>query len=108
MITLYLRGRLATSREAVEEFFARARTTYEAPGGITGRLQWSLDDPACFVEVFDYGDRAVYEADQVRVANDPAMRALLAEWHTHLDGPPVVESYQDAPARETIPELVDP
>lgn len=100
MITLYLRCRLATSREALEEFFAKARVTYETPGGITARLQWSLDDPACFVEVFDYRDRAVYDADQVRVAHDPVMRALLAEWHTHLDGPPVVESYEDVSTAE--------
>ena len=96
MITLYLRCRLATSREALEEFFSRARVTYEAPGGITARLQWGLDDPTSFVEVFDYADRAAYDADQVRVAEDPAMRALLAEWHTHLDGPPVVEAFEDA------------
>lgn len=100
MITLYLRCRLATSREALEEFFARARVTYEAPGGITARLQWSLDDPACFVEVFDYRDRAVYDADQVRVASDPAMRALLAEWRKHLDGPPAVEVFEGLTARE--------
>ncbi len=95
MISLYLRCRLATSREAVEEFFARALPTYEAPGGITGRLQWSLDDPACFVEVFEYETKDLYEADQVRVSNDPAMRALLSEWHTHLDGPPIVEAFED-------------
>lgn len=96
MVTLYLRCRLATSREALEEFFARARTTYEAPGGITASLQFGLDDPATFVEVFEYEDRASYDADQLRVAHDPAMRALIAEWHTHLDGPPVVEAYEDA------------
>lgn len=96
MITLYLRCRLATSREALEEFFARARPTYEAPGGITASLQWNLDDPASFVEVFAYQDRATYEADQVRVNDDPTMRALIAEWHTHLDGPPVVEAYKNA------------
>lgn len=94
MITLYLRCRLATSRPALEEFFARARVTYEAPGGISARLQWSLDDDASFVEVFDYVDRATYEADQVRVKQDPAMRALISEWHGHLAGPPVVEAYE--------------
>lgn len=96
MVTLYLRCRLATSRGALEEFFARARTTYEAPGGITARLQFGLDDPATFVEIFEYEDRACYDADQLRVAHDPAMRALIAEWHTHLDGPPVVEAYEDS------------
>jgi hypothetical protein len=95
VITLYLRCRLATSREALEEFFTRARPTYEEPGGITARLQWGLVDPTRFVEVFDYADRAVYDADQVRVAEDPVMRALLAEWHTHLDGPPVVEAFEE-------------
>lgn len=94
MITLYLRCRIATSRAALEEFFARARVTYEAPGGIAARLQWSLDDPDAFVEVFDYADRATYEADQVRVDEDPAMRALITEWHGHLAGPPVVEAYE--------------
>ncbi|MFZ2164765.1 MAG: hypothetical protein WAV45_04820 [Propionibacteriaceae bacterium] len=96
MITLYLRCRLATSREALEEFFFRARSTYEAPSGITACLQWNLDDPASFVEVFAYQDRATFEADQVRVNDDPAMRALIAEWHTHLDGPPLVEACEDA------------
>jgi hypothetical protein len=80
----------------VEEFFARARTTYEAPGGITARLQWSLTDATSFVEVFGYADRDTYEADQVRVAEDPALRALIAEWRTHLAGPPVVEAFEEA------------
>ncbi len=95
MITLYLRCRLAT-REALEEFFARATTTYEAPGGITAHLQWNVSDPSSFVEVFDYADRDTYETDQVRVAEDPAMRALIAEWHTHLAGPPSVEAFEEA------------
>ena len=96
MITLYLRCRLATTREALEEFFVRARVTYEAPGGITAKLQWSLTEPKSFVEVFEYADRATYDADQVRVTHDEAMRALIAEWHTHLDGPPIVEAYEGA------------
>ena len=96
MITLYLRCRLATTREALEEFFARARTTYEAPGAITARLQWSLTDATSFVEVFTYVDRDTYEADQLRVAEDPTMRALIAEWHTHIAGPPVVEAFEEA------------
>ena len=96
MITLYLRCRLATTREAVEEFFARARSTYEAPGGITAHLQWSLSDASSFVEVFEYTDRDTYDANQLRVAEDPATRALIAEWHTHLAAPPVVEPFQEA------------
>lgn len=96
MIALYLRCRLATTREALEEFFVRARTTYEAPGGITARLQWSLTDPLGFVEVFEYVDRDTYDADQVRVAQDPAMRALIAEWHGHLEGSPIVEAFAEA------------
>jgi len=46
--------------------------------------------------VFEYTDRDTYDADQLRVAEDPAMRALIAEWHTHLAAPPVVEPFQEA------------
>lgn len=95
MITLYLHGRVATSRQALEEFFARARVVYEAPDGIRARLQWNLDDPDAFVEVFEYRDRAVYEFDQQRVETDPAMLALLTEWRGHLAGPPQVSVYAD-------------
>lgn len=95
MITLYLHGRVATSPQALEEFFARARIVYEAPAGIRARLQWRIDDPTAFVEVFEYRDRAVYELDQQRVETDPAMLALLAEWRTHLAGPPEISVYAD-------------
>lgn len=95
MITLYLRGRVTTSRQALEEFFERARVVYEAPDGIQARLQWSLHDPDAFVEVFEYRDRTVYEFDQQRVETDPEMLALLAEWRGHLSGPPEVSVYAD-------------
>ena len=96
VITLYLHGRVRTSRADLEAFLVRARPTYEAPGGIRTRLQWALDDPAVFVEIMEYADRDTYDTDQVRVEQDPAMRALLAEWRTHLDGPPRVVAYQES------------
>ena len=46
--------------------------------------------------MFEYADRATYDVDQVRVAHEVEMLALIAEWHTHLDGPPVVEAYEGA------------
>lgn len=95
MITLYLHGRVSTSRPALEEFLRRARTVYEAPGGIRTRLQWDLREPEQFVEIMEYADRDVYEADQLRVEQDPAMRALIEEWHTHLAGPPRVEAFEE-------------
>ncbi|GCD19704.1 hypothetical protein CTKZ_12660 [Cellulomonas algicola] len=96
MFTLYLHGRLRTTRADLEAFLARARPVYEEPGGIRTRLQWSLDDPAVFVEIMEYADRATYDADQLRVEQDPAMRALLTEWRTHLDGAPRVVAYVEA------------
>ncbi|GEA82964.1 hypothetical protein GCM10009774_27510 [Cellulomonas gelida] len=95
MITLYLHGRAASDARSLEHFLARARPVYEAPGGIRVRLQWSLVEPGAFVEIMEYRDRLTYEADQVRVEQDPAMRALIDEWHTHLVGPPRVEAYED-------------
>ncbi|NNH05997.1 hypothetical protein [Cellulomonas fimi] len=100
MITLYLHGRVRTSRVDLEAFLRRARPTYEAPGGIRTRLQWRLDDPAEFVEIMEYADRATYDADQVRVEQDPAMRALLAQWRAHLDGPPRVEAFEESDLRD--------
>ncbi|WP_246247303.1 hypothetical protein [Cellulomonas septica] len=96
MITLYLHGRLRTTRADLEAFLARARPVYEEPGGIRTRLQWSLDDAAVFVEIMEYADRATYDADQLRVEQDPTMRALLIEWRSHLDGPPRVAVYVEA------------
>lgn len=96
MITLYLHGRVRTTRAELEAFLARARPVYEEPGGIGTRLQWSLDDPAVFVEIMEYADRTAYDADQLRVEQDPAMRALLTEWRTHLDGLPRVVAYAEA------------
>lgn len=96
VITLYLHGRLRTTRADLEAFLVRARPVYEQPGGIRTRLQWSLDDPAVFVEIMEYVDRATYDADQLRVEQDPTMRALLAEWRTHLDGPPRVVAYTES------------
>jgi hypothetical protein len=37
----------------------------------------------------------------VRVTEDPAMRALITEWHGHLDGPPIVEAFAEAISRSS-------
>ncbi len=95
MITLYLHGRAACDARTLESFLARARPVYEAPGGIRVRLQWSLTEPGAFVEIMEYRDRVTYAADQVRVEQDPAVRALIDEWHTLLASPPRVEAYED-------------
>ena len=97
VITLYLHGRVAGTREPLEEFLRRARLVYDEPGGIRTRLQWSETDPARFVEIIEYADRATYDADQLRIETDPRMRALLAQWHTLLDGPPQVEAFEEVP-----------
>ncbi|MCR6688306.1 hypothetical protein [Cellulomonas sp.] len=96
VITLYLHGRVATSRAELERFLERARPVYEEPGGIRTRLQWHLTEPDRFVEIIEYADRATYDADQLRTESDARMRDLLAQWRTHLAGPPVVEAYDEA------------
>lgn len=95
VITLYLHGTVATGPRELEAFLARARPVYEELGGIRVRLQWSVTAPGEFVEIMEYADRAAYDADQVRVEADPRMRALIAEWRTHLAGPPRVEAYEE-------------
>lgn len=96
MVTLYLHGQVTTSRSALEAFLRRARVVYEEPGGIRTRLQWRDDEPATFVEIIEYADRATFDADQVRTETDPRMRALLDEWRTHLAGRPRVEVFEEA------------
>lgn len=96
MITLYLHGVVHTSRADLEAFLARALPTYEAPGGIRTRLQWDLDDERRFVEIIEYADRRAYDADQVRIDEDPDMVRLLAEWRTHLVGPVRVEAFEES------------
>ena len=96
MITLYLRAR-TTDRRALEDFLADAAPVYEAPGGITVRLQWSQADPSEFLEVIEYADQAGFDADNQRVATDPAMIALLHRWHTLLEGSPSVSAFTEVP-----------
>ena len=95
-VVLHLRFSLAPERrEELLDFLALARPVYEAPGGIRVRLlegAGALDE---MVEVIEYDSAAAYEADQLRIEADPAMRDLLARWRTIIDGPPAVEVYTE-------------
>jgi quinol monooxygenase YgiN len=100
MIVLSLHARVRPGlRPDLERFLAEARPVYEEPGGTTVRLLWSLTDPDAFVEVMEYRDRAVYEADQVRVEQDPRMRALIERWHALLAEGPTVTVHEEVPLR---------
>ena len=70
---------------------------YEQPGGIRVRLLEAMNAPDEFVELVEYRDQDTYEQDQVRVEQDPGMRALLAEWRQLHAGPLTVEVYREAP-----------
>ena len=59
---------------------------YERPGGIEMALFEDADRPGTFLEIAAYADRAAYDADQKRVEDDPAMRAMLAKWRALVDG----------------------
>lgn len=95
MIELHLRGRAASGRRAdLLAFLAEAIPFYEQPGGIRVRVLWGMDDPDQFVEVIEYADQAAHDRDQIRVAEDPRMRAYLQRWHALLDGPAQVEAFR--------------
>ncbi len=60
---------------------------YERPGGIRMGLWESADEPGLVFEVVAYATREDYERDQVRVDQDPEMRAALAKWKELVGGP---------------------
>lgn len=95
-MVVMLRFSVATeSHEDLVAFLARAKPYYEEPGGIDVRLLRNLNAPDQFVEVVTYRDETAYRRDQLRVENDPRMKALLAEWRSfHLDGVSV-ETYEE-------------
>jgi quinol monooxygenase YgiN len=101
MIELHLRGRAAPGRRAeLVAFLREAIPFYEQPGGIRVRLLWDVSDPDRFVEVVEYADQDIHDRDQVRVAGDAEMHGYLQRWHALLAGPPEVETYQVASARD--------
>lgn len=94
-IELHLRCRVAPARR--EEFLAflhEAIPFYESPGGITVRLLEDVRDNHRFIELVRYDNQAVYDRDQERVANDPAMKAYLEQWRRLLAEPAVIEVYR--------------
>lgn len=94
-IDLHLRIRVKDGRRAEFLGFLRgAIPVYESPGGIEVRLLQDLHDDHRFIELVLYEDLAVYERDQVRVANDPEILRLLERWRELLVEPPVVEVYR--------------
>jgi quinol monooxygenase YgiN len=74
---------------------------YEEPGDLRIRLLRSRDDPERFIEVVEYQGRESHDRDQLRVASDPRMRALLERWHGLFTGPLEIETYQDVPEIRT-------
>ncbi|HYD54993.1 MAG TPA: antibiotic biosynthesis monooxygenase [Gemmatimonadaceae bacterium] len=95
-IHIHLHCRVAPERrDDLLRFLARAFPTYEAPGGIRMRLYERRDDPGTLIEVVEYESVEAYERDQRRVVEDPAMRALLAEWRALLAEPPRVETWEE-------------
>jgi quinol monooxygenase YgiN len=95
VLQLHLRGRvLPGRRDDLIEFLREAIPFYEAPGGIRVRLWWDTADPDRFIEAVEYADRATYDRDQQRVAEDPAMKHYLDRWRQLLASPPQVETYR--------------
>jgi hypothetical protein len=80
---------------ALFAFLRQAIPFYEALTGIRIRLLRSVDDPSRFIEVVEYETQAVYEADQVRVSSDPAMRSYLSSWRALLQNGVEVETYEE-------------
>lgn len=92
-------GRLA----ALRSFLRRAIPFYEQPGGIRTRLLQDRSEPSRWIERVEYADERTYERDQRRVNEDPAMKALLAEWRALLDAPPAVHVYREVALNELAP-----
>lgn len=96
MIHLHLHIRVPqTNRAAFLAFLREAIPVYESPGDIRIRLIEDVRDPERFIEIVEYATRAAYDADQHRVATDPAMRSYLDRWRTLLAAPPTVEAFSE-------------
>lgn len=94
-IDLHLRIRVKPGlRDAFLVFLREARPFYESTGGIEVRLLQDLHDDHRFIELVLYDDEAAFERDQLRVAHDATMKAILTRWRDLLAEPPVVEVYR--------------
>lgn len=99
-VELHLRIRVREGGlEDLVGFLRRAVPFYESPGGIRVRLLQSGSDPSRLIEVVEYESEDAYRRDEERVASDPEMGRLLAEWRALLAEPPSVEVYRDETAR---------
>lgn len=74
-------------RSALLEFLEEALPLYERPGGVRVGLYESLDEPGLFLELVSYASTGAYEADQLRVDQDPEMVATLARFKAVVSGP---------------------
>lgn len=94
-IDLHLRCRVrAGKRDEFLAFLHEARSFYEAPGGITVRLLTDMNDDHRFIELILYDSEESYHRDQLRVSNDPEMKAYLSRWRSLLAEAPTVEVYR--------------
>ena len=75
-------------------FLRRAVPFYEQPGGVRVTLLRDEQRSGRYIERVEYADESVFESDQRRVAEDPHMKTLLAEWRDLLQEPPVVRVYR--------------
>lgn len=83
------------NEERLLAFLREAVPYYEQPGDVRVRLLHSRSDPRRYIEVVEYADRSAHDHDQIRVADEPRMKALLARWHALLDSPVEVETYEE-------------
>ncbi len=67
------------------EFLSKAIPYYERDGGLSIGIFESLDEPGLLFELVAYTDNVSFAADQLKVENDPEMKAVLKEWHAHFD-----------------------
>lgn len=76
----------AGRREELIAFLQEAVPFYEKPGGIRVALYESTDEPGVFLELVAYSGDGEYEADQLRVEQDPEMKQILDKWHEFIKG----------------------
>lgn len=87
--------RVAPERRAdMLAFLHGAFPVYERPGGIRMALYESMDEPGLFFELVAYASEEAYREDQERVAHDPEMKGVLADWKALLEDPVEFRQYR--------------
>lgn len=95
-IELHLHIRVPLERrEELIAFLKEAVPYYETLDGVLVRLVENREDPTDLIEIIQYRDVQVFDADQARVAGDARMQAYIACWRTIIAGPPVVRVYAE-------------